>query len=73
MQGVTNPRPRHQWFEELTKQITEWQSTEADILLCIDANADVMDKDFQKLLADTGLVDLMAHQLGNRLPETYNR
>eukprot|EP00978_Attheya_sp_CCMP212_P038682 scaffold194120_cov32-Attheya_sp.AAC.1 len=39
----------------------------------MDANADVMDKDFQKLLADTGLVDLMAHQLGNQLPETYNR
>jgi hypothetical protein len=73
MQGVTNPRPRMQWFEDLTKQITEWQSTEADVLLCMDANADVMDKDFQKLLADTGLVDLMAHQLGNQLPETYNR
>eukprot|EP00978_Attheya_sp_CCMP212_P013527 scaffold33979_cov96-Attheya_sp.AAC.4 len=74
MQGVTNPRPCHQWFEDLTKQITEWQSTEADILLCMDANADIMDnKDFQKLLADTGLVELMAHQLCNQLPETYNR
>eukprot|EP00978_Attheya_sp_CCMP212_P007209 scaffold16728_cov60-Attheya_sp.AAC.2 len=39
----------------------------------MDANADVMDKDFQKLLADTGLIDLMANQLGNQLPETYNR
>eukprot|EP00978_Attheya_sp_CCMP212_P042668 scaffold263990_cov30-Attheya_sp.AAC.1 len=73
MQGVTNPWPRQQWFEDLTKQITEWQSTEADILLCMDANADVMDKDFQKLLTDTGLVDLMANKLGNQLPETYNR
>ncbi len=71
MQGVANPLSRMQWFEDLTKHITEWQSTEADVLLCMDANADLQEPHLRKILTDTGMVDLVANKLGSELPETY--
>jgi hypothetical protein len=73
LQGVEQPRPRQQFFEDLAQQVIEWQSTKATVLLSMDANADLMDKDFQKFITMTGLIDLMAYKLGTGLPETYNR
>eukprot|EP00978_Attheya_sp_CCMP212_P030625 scaffold113228_cov40-Attheya_sp.AAC.2 len=49
------------------------QEEDADVLLCTDANADILDPDFQAMISETGLIDLMAKQLGPELPETYIR
>ena len=49
------------------------QDKDTDVLLCADANADILDPDFQEMIRKTGLIDLMAHKLGPDLPETYIR
>ena len=41
--------------------------------MCLDANADLLDKEFQDLIRKTELIDLMATRLGADLPETYVR
>ena len=42
-------------------------------MLCMDANADLLDTMLQKLLTNNDLVDLVGTQLGTDLPETYAR
>eukprot|EP00978_Attheya_sp_CCMP212_P000032 scaffold97_cov54-Attheya_sp.AAC.2 len=42
-------------------------------MLCMDANADLLDPMLQKLLTDNDLVDLVGTKLGSDLPETYAR
>jgi hypothetical protein len=71
MQEDTNSKPRKQGFLDLTQQIHQMQANEANILLYTVANADILDPDFQCMIKETGLVDLMAHKLGHDLPETY--
>jgi hypothetical protein len=71
LQGIANPKPRQQWTEDITKQLKTWINERAKVILCMDANADLDDAHIQKLLRDTGMVDLVAHHLGSDLPETY--
>jgi hypothetical protein len=73
LRGEENPKPRKQVFTDLTEQIKEWQKDNAEIVLCLDANADLLDKEFQDLIRKTELIDLMATRLGADLPETYVR
>eukprot|EP00978_Attheya_sp_CCMP212_P045775 scaffold360121_cov35-Attheya_sp.AAC.1 len=42
-------------------------------MLCMDANAYLLDPMLQKLLTDNDLVDLVGTKLGSDLPETYAR
>jgi hypothetical protein len=71
MRGDTNPKPRKQGYLNLTNQIQQMKTDEANILLFTDANTDILDPDFQCLIKETGLVDLMVYKLGQDLPETY--
>eukprot|EP00978_Attheya_sp_CCMP212_P020033 scaffold56873_cov59-Attheya_sp.AAC.1 len=73
LKGDPNPKPRKQWAEDLSKQIGAWKKQGAEIMLCIDANADLLDPMLQKLLTDNNLVDLVGTKLGSDLPETYAR
>jgi hypothetical protein len=73
LSGDSNPKPRKKGFLDLTAQIQAMQADKADVLLCTDANADILDPDFQTMILTTGLVDLMAQRLGPDLPETYIR
>eukprot|EP00978_Attheya_sp_CCMP212_P024070 scaffold75064_cov55-Attheya_sp.AAC.2 len=73
LRGEENPKPRKQVFADLTEQIKEWQKDKAEIILCLDANADLLDTEFQDLIRKTELIDLMATRLGADLPETYVR
>jgi hypothetical protein len=49
------------------------QKDDANVLLLTNANADILDSDFQLMIKETGLVDLMEHKLGTNLPETYKQ
>eukprot|EP00978_Attheya_sp_CCMP212_P024289 scaffold76097_cov33-Attheya_sp.AAC.1 len=73
LRGEEHPKPRKQVFADLTEQIKEWQTDKAEIVLCLDANADLLDTEFQDLIRKTELIDLMATRLGADLPETYVR
>ena len=73
LKGDSNPKPRKQWAEDLSKQIGAWKKQGAEIMLCMDANADLLDTMLQKLLTNNDLVDLVGTQLGTDLPETYAR
>ena len=54
LSGNTNPKPRKQGFLDLTKQIKAMQKDDADVLLLTDANADILDPDFQLMIKETG-------------------
>eukprot|EP00978_Attheya_sp_CCMP212_P047186 scaffold421252_cov49-Attheya_sp.AAC.2 len=75
LRGEENPKPRKQVFVDLTEQIKEWQKDNAEIVLCLDANAYLLDIEFQDLIIirKTELIDLMATRIGAELPETYVR
>jgi hypothetical protein len=73
LRGKVNPKPRTKIFHDRSQQVQEWRADDADVILCMDANADITDKELQKLMSETGLVDAMAHELGAHLPETYIR
>eukprot|EP00978_Attheya_sp_CCMP212_P047772 scaffold428280_cov122-Attheya_sp.AAC.1 len=73
LRGEENRKPRKQVFADLTEQIKEWQKDNAEIVLCLDANADLRDTEFQDLIRKTELIDLMTTRLGAELPETYVR
>ena len=73
LKGIENPKPRKQWTDDLTLQLESWIREDAEIILCMDANADLLEPALQKMLSTTGLIDLVAHQLGSCLPETYVR
>eukprot|EP00978_Attheya_sp_CCMP212_P040409 scaffold220114_cov118-Attheya_sp.AAC.1 len=71
LQGIENPKPQKQWAEDITKQLITWIAEGAKVVLCMDANADLQEPHLRKILADTGMVDLVANKLGSELPETY--
>eukprot|EP00978_Attheya_sp_CCMP212_P044544 scaffold314027_cov47-Attheya_sp.AAC.1 len=49
LKGDPNPKPRKQWAEDLSKQIGAWKKPGAEIMLCMHANADLLDP-----IAETG-------------------
>jgi len=63
-QGAVNPKPRKVFLDNIILQIKNWQKTNHEIILCMDANKNVDDPkaDISRLFQETDLMDLHYHQ-----------
>jgi hypothetical protein len=71
-QNIENPNPRNQFIDDLTKQINKWKDENCEIIIGIDANEGLKEKNSKiaKLIATTNmeqLIDINDH------PETFTR
>jgi len=76
--GYLNPDPPNQFIEDLIAQIQVWRTQGKAVLLCIDANEDVVKmtkkKGIGRLSAETDLVDLLQYRHPDcPRPATHNR
>ena len=67
----TKINPRAQFWEDLTSFITTATADQAEVLLMLDANADMTDLEFSSFLFECGLQDLHYPCDIVPLPETY--
>ena len=69
----TKVNPRAQFWEDLTSFITTATADQAEVLLMLDANADMTDLEFSSFLVECGLQDLHDNCDICPSPETYYR
>jgi hypothetical protein len=69
----TKVNPRAQFWEDLTSFITTATADQAEVLLMLDANADMSDLEFSSFLVECGLQDLHDDCDIVPPPETYYR
>ena len=67
----TKINPRAQFWEDLTSFITTATADQAEVLLMLDANADMSDLEFSSFLVECGLQDLHDNCDIVPPPETY--
>eukprot|EP00978_Attheya_sp_CCMP212_P033265 scaffold133477_cov48-Attheya_sp.AAC.1 len=74
LKGDPNPKPRKQWAEDISKQIGAWKKQGAEIMLCMDANADLLDPMLQNYSQTTTWLILLVQNLDRTFQrETYAR
>jgi exonuclease III len=69
----TKVNPRAQFWEDLTSFITAATADQAEVLLMLDANADINDLEISSFLEECGLQDLLDNCDIVPPPETYYR
>ncbi len=59
-QGITNPKPRRIFIDDLISQVLLWRNANKEVLICMDANENVDDPkaDISRLFTATDLMDL---------------
>jgi len=62
--GVTNPKPRTAFLNDLIHQIHMWRNSNKEVILCMDANEDVDNprSAIRRIFTETDLVDLHHHR-----------
>eukprot|EP00957_Ditylum_brightwellii_P186371 14190619-Ditylum_brightwellii.AAC.1 len=56
--GVNKPKPRTAWLKDIKQHIDEWKQ-EGEVILLVDANSGLDDKDFAPFIAESGLCDII--------------
>ncbi len=75
-QGVTNPKPRTAFLNDLINQIHLWCNNHKEVILCMDGNKDVDDPRaaIRRIFNETDLVDLHHHRYPSlSRPATHQR
>eukprot|EP00957_Ditylum_brightwellii_P169132 12873090-Ditylum_brightwellii.AAC.1 len=62
-QGVANPQPQKAWLHNLAPKLNEWVQ-EGEVLLMVDANSGLDNKDFAPFVAETGMCDIIGRKHG---------
>ena len=70
---ITEINPRAQFLEDLTSFIKTATADQVEVLLMLDANADMSDLEFSSFLVECGLQDLHDNCDIVPPPETYYR
>ena len=70
--GINKPKPRTQFINDLIALIHKLRTT-GDIIVMLDANAPLHDKEMMHLLTQTGLYDTMEYVHNKSTPRTYLR
>ena len=71
-QGIRHPKPKSKFGEDLLHQIQEWKK-KGEVILMIDANADLNDNEWATFIAKVELFDVMTSKHGYHSPNTYVR
>ena len=72
-QNIMNPKPKKVFDDDLCQLLTDWKNANIDIVLMIDANAGITDKQLQKISQSAQLYDIMSSRHGMNCPRTYVR
>ena len=72
-QNIMNPKPKKVFDDDLCQLLTDWKNANIDIVLMIDANAEITDKQLQKISQSAQLYDIMSSRHGMNCPRTYVR
>eukprot|EP00957_Ditylum_brightwellii_P033788 2560491-Ditylum_brightwellii.AAC.1 len=68
-QGQSQPKPQTQWIHDITSKIKQWKE-EGEVILLVDANSGLEDKDFALFIAKTGVCDIIGATHGIDTPNT---
>jgi len=74
--GITNPKPRTAFLDDLIQQIKTWQCDNKEIIICMDANDPLDDPraDISRLFHEMDVINLHYHKYpGARKPATQQR
>eukprot|EP00957_Ditylum_brightwellii_P075303 5721956-Ditylum_brightwellii.AAC.1 len=67
--GVNKPKPRTAWIKDIKQHINEWKQ-EGEVVILINANSGLDDKDFTPFIAEIGLCDIIGDTHGIDTPNT---
>eukprot|EP00957_Ditylum_brightwellii_P178712 13612356-Ditylum_brightwellii.AAC.1 len=55
---VNKPKPRTAWIKDIRQHINEWKQEE-EVIILIDANSGLDDKDFAPSIVESGSCDII--------------
>lgn len=70
-QSLGNVTPRQLFESDLIKQLKKWMADDEQLIVCMDANEDVVDGDLSKKLSQLGLVEVSHDRLGTNSINTH--
>eukprot|EP00957_Ditylum_brightwellii_P061518 4668466-Ditylum_brightwellii.AAC.1 len=68
-QGINNPKPQMTWLHNMKKQIKKWKN-KGKVILMVDANSGLADKDFAPFVAEVEMCDIIGGNHDMDMPNT---